>query len=101
MLQSLAKIAVTLNLDRIGNTVAERFYKNTSDPHVRFSTRFQVLTYHRVSPETHPYFEPIDPDTFEEQIRFLKRCYRVMSLTDLVYRSQRGNLPNRTVAITF
>ena len=101
MLQSLAKIAVTLNLDRFANMVAERFYKNTSDPHVRFSTRFQVLTYHRVSPEAHPYFEPIHPGAFEEQIQFLKCCYRVMSLTDLVYRSQRGELPDRAVAITF
>jgi len=90
MIQSVAKIAVTLNVDDLANSVVERF-----------SRRFQILTYHKVSPDEHPFFEPTHPTIFEKQMQFLKQCYQVLPLTELVERSQVGEIPNRAVAITF
>jgi peptidoglycan/xylan/chitin deacetylase (PgdA/CDA1 family) len=65
------------------------------------SGRFQVLSYHKVSPEVHPFFEPLQPAIFEQQMRFLKRCYNVLDLQELVDRSRYGEVPERAVAITF
>jgi len=67
----------------------------------RFSRRFQILVYHKVSPDTHPFFEPTHPVVFEQQMQFLKQCYQIMPLTELVERAKRGDVPDRAVAITF
>jgi len=90
MLKSVARFAVRFNMDDLANTVVEPF-----------SRRFQILTYHKVSPDTHPFFGPVDPVVFEQQMLFLKECYRVIPLSELVERSQRGDVPGRAVAITF
>ena len=91
MLHSIAKVAVTLNVDSVTNRFVERL----------FSRRFQILGYHKVSPDAHPFFEPLHPDIFEQQMQFLKSCYTVMSLTELVARAARRDVPERAVAITF
>jgi len=91
VLKSLAKYAVNLNLDRL----AGRCFEKAS------SQRFQVVGYHKVSPDPHPFFEPVEPGIFEQQMQFLKDCYNVLELQDLVNRSRRGDLPERAVAITF
>jgi peptidoglycan/xylan/chitin deacetylase (PgdA/CDA1 family) len=90
MLQSAAKVAVSLNIDDLANAVMERF-----------SPRFQILTYHKVSLDTHPFFGPTHPVVFEQQMQFLAQYYRVLPLSDLVARSQHGDIPERAVAITF
>jgi len=90
MLKSAAKIAVSLKIDHFANSVVGRF-----------SRRFQILTYHKVSPDEHPFFEPTHPDLFDKQMQFLNQYYEVLPLTELVDRSQRGDVPNRAVAITF
>lgn len=89
-LESIAKIAVSLNLDAAGNTVVERF-----------SRRFQILGYHKVSTDPHPFFEPVHPQIFEQHMQFLKSCYNVMHLHELIARSKQGDVPQRAVAITF
>src|SRR5215471_1045413 len=89
MLQSIAKVAVSLNLDRAANTVVERF-----------SRRFQILGYHKVSPDPHPFFAPVRPEVFEKQMRLLKAFYEVLPLQELVMRARRGDVPERAVAIT-
>jgi peptidoglycan/xylan/chitin deacetylase (PgdA/CDA1 family) len=101
MLFSLAKLAVRLDFDHLLNGQLERLYKNTLGPTGRFSRRFQILTYHKVSTDAHPFFEPIHPAVFEQHVQFLKRCYRVIPLSELVARSRRGDVPERAVAITF
>jgi peptidoglycan/xylan/chitin deacetylase (PgdA/CDA1 family) len=101
MLRSLAKVAVTLNVDSLANTVVERFYRNSPAASRRLSRRFQILGYHKVSPDPHPFFAPITPELFETQMQFLKSCYRVMRLDELVARNAKGDLPDRAVAITF
>src|SRR5262245_54886386 len=101
MLHSIAKVAATLNVDTVTNTLVERLYSNKRGASPHFSRRFQILGYHKVSPDQHPFFEPLHPDTFEQQMRFLKSCYTVLSLAELVSRSMRGDVPERAVAITF
>jgi peptidoglycan/xylan/chitin deacetylase (PgdA/CDA1 family) len=87
---TVARFAVSLNIDDLANTVMERL-----------SRRFQILIYHKVSPDTHPFFEPTHPAVFEQQMQFLKQCYQVKPLTELVERAKRGDVPHRAVAITF
>src|SRR5262245_51071537 len=101
MLQSVAKLAVTFNIDGLANSLMERVYSNKRPVSPRLSRRFQILGYHKVCPDSHPFFEGLPPETFELQMQFLKRCYRVMSLQELVERSVRGEVPQRAVAITF
>ena len=101
MLRSLARIAVHLDIDNAANRVVEGFYSNSRAATDRFARRFQVLAYHKVSPDPHPFFEPEHPEIFEQHMQFLSRCYRVMPLLELVERNHRGDVPDRAVAITF
>src|SRR5262247_2199889 len=98
MLHSIAKVAVSLNLDNVTNSVVERLYSKRRSASPHFSRRFQILAYHKVSLDPHPFFEPVHPDTFEQQMRCLKTCYNVVSLQELVSRSMRGDVPERAVA---
>src|SRR5688500_2252794 len=100
MMESLAKIAVSLNMDGMGNMLMERLYR-TGSRNNRFSRRFQVLAFHKVSPEDHPFFGPVHPSVFEQYVQFLHERYNVLDLAELVERSQRGDVPERAVAITF
>jgi peptidoglycan/xylan/chitin deacetylase (PgdA/CDA1 family) len=63
--------------------------------------RFQVLAYHKVSPDPHPFFEPVHPAIFEQQMQFISRSYRVMPLLEIVERNLYGDIPDQAVAITF
>lgn len=101
MLLPLAKIAANLDIDKVLNTVMEGLYSNARHAKPRFARRFQVLAYHKVSPDRHPFFEPVHPDVFDQQMHFLSRCYRVMPLAELMERNRRGEVPHRAVAITF
>jgi peptidoglycan/xylan/chitin deacetylase (PgdA/CDA1 family) len=101
MMRAIAKIAARLDFDKVANSFVEPLYRNTNSGGGRLSRRFQILIYHRVSPERHPFFEPMHPAIFERQIGFLRRCYSVMPLSEIVERSQQGEIPKRAVAITF
>jgi peptidoglycan/xylan/chitin deacetylase (PgdA/CDA1 family) len=101
MLRSLGKIAVRLDIDNAVNRLMEAFYSNAHKAHHRLARRFQVLAYHKVSSDPHPFFEPVHPLIFEQQMQFLSRCYRVMPLLEIVERTRRGEVPERAVAITF
>jgi peptidoglycan/xylan/chitin deacetylase (PgdA/CDA1 family) len=99
--RSLAKLAVKLDLDNAANRILERRYTTGPEAKPARSRRFQILAYHKVSADPHPFFEPVHPAVFDQQMWFLKRCYRVMDLMELVDRSRRGDVPDRAVAITF
>jgi peptidoglycan/xylan/chitin deacetylase (PgdA/CDA1 family) len=101
MLHSIAKVAATLNVDGLTNNLVERLYTNKRSVSPHLSKRFQILGYHKVSPDRHPFFEPLPPDIFEKQMEFLKSRYRVLGLRELVERTVRGEVPERAVAITF
>ncbi len=101
MLRSLAKIAIQLDFDNAANRLVEPLYRNSRNRAPRLARRFQVLAYHKVSPDPHPFFPPDHPEVFEQHMQFLKRCYNVLPLIELVERSRRNDLPDRAVAITF
>ena len=101
MLRSLAKIAVHLDLDNAANRLMDAIYSNSHHAGHPLARRFQVLAYHKVSPDPHPFFEPVHPALFEQQMQFLSRCYRVMPLLEIVKRNVCGDVPDRAVAITF
>ena len=95
-----------IGTDNVLNAVLERFvYRDYDADAVRGkqwrSRRFQILVYHRISPDQHPFFPPVQPGLFERQLEILKRFYRVMDLHELVERSCKRSLPERAVAITF
>lgn len=101
MLHSVAKVAAALKVDRVTNSLVERWYSNKRTRSSHFARRFQILGYHKVSSEEHPFFPPVTPEIFDQQMKFLNNCYQVMSLQDLVARTLRGDIPERAVAITF
>jgi peptidoglycan/xylan/chitin deacetylase (PgdA/CDA1 family) len=101
MLRAIARVAVSLQADTFMNRVIEPLYKNKLGTSRRFCRRFQILGYHKVSPERHPLFAPVEPAVFDMQMKFLSRHYVVMDLEELVERSQTGDVPERAVSITF
>lgn len=73
---------------------------------VRFHRRGFVLTYHRVLPEGADTFSAngivVRPETFERQMRFLKRYFRLLSVDELADHFSTGRrLPSRSCLVTF
>ncbi len=102
----LARTLSSSGLDRAASSLAESLYRNESvreaSQHRRWrARRFQILTYHKVSPDSHPFFPPLHPSLFDQQMAFLKETHQVFFLDELVERQQRGEVPERAVAITF
>lgn len=64
-------------------------------------SKFLVLCYHRVGSGGVPFYSNLDPAIFEEQIRFLRRSYRIVSLDDVCRKLDAGGPPEQAVAITF
>ncbi|MFK7886867.1 MAG: polysaccharide deacetylase family protein [Gammaproteobacteria bacterium] len=66
------------------------------------SGKYVVLTYHRVRPEADALIPDIcNVERFTSQLNVLKRWFNVLPLSEAVARSARGDLPARTVCITF
>lgn len=63
--------------------------------------QFRILVYHRVSDAVDPYAPGVTRVLFERQIDYLRRHYRILSLTALVDASERREVPPRAIAITF
>jgi peptidoglycan/xylan/chitin deacetylase (PgdA/CDA1 family) len=58
--------------------------------------------YHRVySPVSDPWDISVSPENFEDQIKFLKENYTIVSTGELVRQLESGRLKNRSVALTF
>jgi peptidoglycan/xylan/chitin deacetylase (PgdA/CDA1 family) len=64
--------------------------------------RLSILIYHRVLPETDPIF-PYEPtvESFDAQMRRLRRVFNVLPLPEAVDQLKEGTLPARAVCITF
>lgn len=78
-----------------------RFFNNIS------GKRLTILTYHRVTDGqiekiqgSLPYLF-VHVDTFEKQLRFLKRHFNVISFADLIAYEQANSLPWNSLIITF
>jgi peptidoglycan/xylan/chitin deacetylase (PgdA/CDA1 family) len=63
--------------------------------------KFGILCYHRVGSHGVPLFSRLGPKVFEAQMRYLKKSYRLVSLSRL-YRELREGAPKEpTLAVTF
>lgn len=51
-----------------------------------------VLNLHRVSPERNPFWDPLDPQVFEELLVFLKRHFHVTTFSELASREAKPAL---------
>jgi peptidoglycan/xylan/chitin deacetylase (PgdA/CDA1 family)/CelD/BcsL family acetyltransferase involved in cellulose biosynthesis len=60
----------------------------------------RILYYHRVNDDGDPFFPAIATALFEQEMRYLARHYKVVSLSDLLKHLEDGS-PERTIAITF
>lgn len=61
-----------------------------------------ILMYHQVgSPGDDPWNLAVWPDRFAEQMEFLARHRKVMSVTELAHRHKTGTLPPNAAAVTF
>jgi CelD/BcsL family acetyltransferase involved in cellulose biosynthesis/peptidoglycan/xylan/chitin deacetylase (PgdA/CDA1 family) len=61
----------------------------------------RILYYHRVNDESDPFFPACPTRTFEEQIRFVARHYRIVSLCELLRRLEQRDPATDLVAVTF
>lgn len=61
----------------------------------------QILTYHRVNDDAHPFFAGVPVADFEAQMRLVARYFSVLGLEDAVERMKSRRLPARALAITF
>jgi peptidoglycan/xylan/chitin deacetylase (PgdA/CDA1 family) len=64
-------------------------------------TRFQILLYHRVNDDRHPFFGGLPTAAFGAQMSALAKWFRVLPLAEIVERAAKDDLPPRALAITF
>ena len=73
--------------------------------HVRWRRRLKstarILYYHRVNDDGDPFCPATPTSVFEQQMRFIARNYKVVSLTELLGRIETGPRPEPLLAITF
>ena len=67
----------------------------------RRNVGFQVLCYHRVNDDQHPFFGGIPVQTFAAQMEHIQQHCCVLPLDELVERRARRDVPGRALAITF
>lgn len=71
---------------------------------IRNSISFKVpiLMYHRISTSDDPFFPAVSEKVFREQMAYVRRSYRVLSMDELVQYWQEGQkVPARSLAVTF
>jgi len=61
---------------------------------------FHILMYHRVNDDRDPFFPSVPVKVFEQQMAYIARTYRVLTVEDLADRSARGKLPSNALAVT-
>jgi peptidoglycan/xylan/chitin deacetylase (PgdA/CDA1 family) len=61
----------------------------------------RIFYYHRVNDDNDPFFSAISTSLFEQQMHYLARHYRVLSMTQLLRHLQAGDSLETVVAITF
>ncbi len=65
----------------------------------------RILVYHNIAPVEDDFLRGLDmtvsPDMFEAHVRYLTSNFRVVSLRQMLSELRSGNLPERTLVITF
>lgn len=68
----------------------------------RVSTaKFAILCYHRIGTGGIPLYSSLPPEVFEAQMRFLRKRYEIVSLTELCERLADPGAKGQAVAVTF
>jgi peptidoglycan/xylan/chitin deacetylase (PgdA/CDA1 family) len=65
------------------------------------TARFALLCYHRVGTKGIPFYCSLDPRAFEEQMRYLRERYRIISLGELCQEMNDPEARGQAVAVTF
>lgn len=65
------------------------------------SPRFAILCYHSVGTGGVPFHSGIEERVFEQQVRFLRNSYRIVTLDELCRELDDGGKPGQAVALTF
>lgn len=67
--------------------------------------RARILVYHNIAPIEDDFLRGLDmtvsPDMFEDHVRYLTENFRVVSLRQMLSELRSGELPERTLVITF
>jgi len=63
--------------------------------------RFAILCYHRVGIEGVPLYSTLEPRIFESQMQYLRRHYRVLSLTQMLEELESPASAKPAVSVTF
>tara|TARA_B110001452_G_scaffold266390_1_gene273140 strand:+ start:620 stop:1540 length:921 start_codon:yes stop_codon:yes gene_type:complete len=58
----------------------------------------KIFLFHRINPERDPLWDPIDPEVFEKQIRYLKKKYHLVLLEDYLLNKKHFNKRHHKVA---
>jgi peptidoglycan/xylan/chitin deacetylase (PgdA/CDA1 family) len=64
-------------------------------------SKFGILCYHRIGTEGVPLYSRLDSRTFEEQMRYIRRRYRIVSLDQLCRELSNHDVVPPTLAVTF
>ena len=88
------RLAWTHDLERRAGSVLPRLQSATG-------SKFGILCYHRVGTDGIPFFSRLTPRMFEAQMRYVRKHFRVVSLSQLCREMQEGQLVKPTVAVTF
>jgi peptidoglycan/xylan/chitin deacetylase (PgdA/CDA1 family) len=77
--------------------------KNGNAGHLRRTrqSKYAILCYHRVGIGGIPLFSELSPERFDAQMRYLRRCYRIISLDKLCDEMQSGGFRENAVVVTF
>lgn len=68
----------------------------------RLSPRGLILMYHRIAePELDPWGLSVSPRHFDEHLQVIKKYFRPLSMQQLLGHLQRGQVPNRSIVLTF
>ncbi len=80
----------------------QQFAENRRLQRLSRQPRGAILCYHRVfQTETDPMLLCVSPRRFEQQLIYLKKNYRPLSLSQLVSDRQENQLADRSIALTF
>ncbi len=71
----------------------------------KWQRQIRILIYHSIAPHQSPFVRGIDatvsPRTFDQQLRYLKRHYRIVSMQELITGLRDRSVSERAIVITF
>src|SRR5689334_12576801 len=88
---------------RFAHAVSRSYELNTKPLRIRRNSgpRFLILCYHRIGVGGVPFYSQLAVSQFEQQMRYLRRTCRVISLDQLVMELKQGTGSGPSVAVTF